>query len=75
MALHLAVMCRLNHFKAININRENDFRVRSVDQCQYGSRHYSEDQLFSSPQTNIAGQLSPRWTVENHCYGQINDET
>ena len=33
MALHLAVMRRLNHFKAININRENDFRVGSVNQC------------------------------------------
>ena len=27
----------------------------------YGSRHYSEDQLFISPQTNIAGQLSPSY--------------
>ena len=25
-------MCHLNHFKAININRENDFRVGSVNQ-------------------------------------------
>ena len=27
----------------------------------YGSRHYGEDQLLISPQTNIAGQLSPRY--------------
>ena len=31
MASHLAVICRLNHFKAININRENELRVGSVD--------------------------------------------
>ena len=54
MASHLAVICRLINFKAINMSFEQR-------QLMYGSRHYSEDQLFISPQTNIAGQLSPRY--------------
>ena len=30
MASHLAEIYRLNHFKAINISRENELRVGSV---------------------------------------------
>ena len=62
MASHLAVMFRLNHFKAININRESDFRVGSIIIINvWFSRHYSDDQFYISPQANTAGELSPRY--------------
>ena len=61
MASQLALICRLNHFKAINIRRENKRRGGSVN--VWFLRHYSEDFLSClSLQTDImiAGQLSPR---------------
>ena len=67
-------MCRLNHLKAININRENDFRVGSVNQCQYGSRHYSEDQLFHRKQILLVN-YRPVGLLKVIATARINNET
>ena len=42
MASHLAVMCRLNHFKVFNIGRENELRVSSVTDFRGPIRGYRD---------------------------------
>ena len=52
----LAVVCRLNHFKAINISRKNKFRVGSVS--AWFSRHMSETFALSELDHHLPGEIS-----------------
>ena len=49
---HLAVICHLNRFKAINISRENKFQVGSV--CAWFSRYMGETFALSGLDHNAS---------------------